>query len=153
MKKIIRVFCMVFFFFSYTLSAQEIRTYNYPAADPEVSSRAPTNQVPHQPNVHNRSTLPSYKTVSSPPPSGAENPPTPYPPAEQADYYSVPGCAVMGCPRPCVQPGCYPSAPICGTVCGVSVCAIAFSIALVAGVAILIVSISQESSTVHQPNL
>ncbi|MFZ0566053.1 MAG: hypothetical protein WAM28_07705 [Chlamydiales bacterium] len=60
------------------------------------------------------------------------------------------------CPHPCPPPNpcfpCDPCAPVCGTQCGLTVCAIGAAVALVVITAAIIVS-TGEASHVHAANL
>jgi len=59
-------------------------------------------------------------------------------------------CSDEGCP-PVVNP-CDPCAPVCGTECGISVCAIAVAIAAVAAAAAIVISSGDGGSSTHIHN-
>ncbi len=75
--------------------------------------------------------VPYYNVEPGPPP------PVPPPP---------PPCPV---PDPCSP--CDPCAPVCGTQCGISICAIGVAIAGVAAAAAIIIGTGGSSSTAHAP--
>ncbi len=67
-------------------------------------------------------------------------------------------CAPCACgdpaPAPCAASGgaCDPCAPVCGTECGVSICAIGVVVAAIAGAAAIIIVSGSGSSTTHAHN-
>lgn len=72
-------------------------------------------------------------------------------------YCSSCNCAPCACepaPAPCQQPcgPCDPCAPVCGTECGVSICAIGVGVAAVAAAAAIIIASGDGSSTSHSSN-
>ena len=72
-------------------------------------------------------------------------------------YCSSCNCAPCVCdpsPPPCSVPcaPCDPCAPVCGTECGVSICAIGVGVAAVAAAAAIIIASGSGSSTAHQAN-
>lgn len=72
-----------------------------------------------------------------------------YPPAVAPGGPTPCGAPVYG-PGPCATCGpCDPCAPVCGTDCGVSICAIGLGVVAVAAAAAIIIASGNGSSTSH----
>ncbi len=98
--------------------------HQYPCQCAAGHSIPPTSYAPQNP---------SYIT---PQPDCQPNPP---PPTTCAPYpYNTPPCKQCG-----PYPGYYPSAPVCGTACGVSYKSMFIAVALVVGVAAIILSVGE----------
>ena len=94
-------------------------------------------------NLNSESNYPIGPTDGLP----SDPPPCPAPPSQPVP----PPCSAPSCQAPRAPPcdPCDPCAPMCGTECGVSVCAIAVAVAAIVAAAAIILASSSESSHNH----
>ncbi|MEZ5315659.1 MAG: hypothetical protein R3E91_05595 [Chlamydiales bacterium] len=70
-------------------------------------------------------------------------------PHEHSSECNSSSCS-SNCSHPSRKISCDPCAPICGTKCGISICAIGVAIVAIAGAAAIILVSGNGSSTTHQ---